>query len=140
VACYELHTFSSLDKNFLVQYEHKMNKADLAIVFYSPHTLEMRRLAMISPEDIKKAFGDENLMVFTDSQALRDFLMDQNWYQSNLLMMSSGTFGGMDLAKLSADVLAKEVVEAFPNVKIITEPKEDNSWSGLLSQFKKVFE
>ena len=143
IACYELHTFSSLNKDFLPQYEHKMDEADLAIVFYSPHTLEMKRLAMISPEEIKAAFGDEHILVFTDSQQLNEFLMSQNWYQSNLLMMSSGTFGGMDLAKLTADILAKEVKEEFPKVKIIgqpSQPKEDKSWSGLLSEFKKVFD
>lgn len=140
VACYELHTFSSLNKDFLPQYEHKMNDADLAIVFYSPHTLEMKRLPMISPEDIKKSFGDNDLLVFTDAKKLIDFLMSQNWYQSNLLMMSSGTFGGTDLNKLSADILALEVIEEFPKLKVISQPKEDNSWSGLLSQFKKVFE
>ena len=140
IACYELHTFSSLNKDFLPQYDQKMEDADLAIVFYSPHTLEMKRLAMISPEEIKKAFGDENLMIFTDSQQLRDFLMSQNWYQTNLLMMSSGTFGGIDLNKLSADILAKDVKEEFPKVKVISQPKEDKSWSGLLSQFKKAFD
>jgi UDP-N-acetylmuramate: L-alanyl-gamma-D-glutamyl-meso-diaminopimelate ligase len=140
IACYELHTFSSLNKDFLPQYEHKMDDADLAIVFYSPHTLELKRLPMISPEEIKKAFDDENLLVFTGSQHLTNFLLSQNWYQSNLLMMSSGTFGGMDLAKLATDVLAKDVKEEFPKVKVISQAKEDNSWSGLLSQFKKAFE
>lgn len=140
VACYELHTFSSLNKDFLPQYEQKMNNADTAIVFYSPHTLEMKRMPMITPDEIKKAFGDENLMVFTDAKELREFLMSQNWFQTNLLMMSSGTFGGIDLVELANDVLAKEVVEEFPKVKVISQPKEDNSWSGLLSTFKKVFE
>lgn len=140
VACYELHTFSSLDKNFLPQYERKMRNADLAIVFYSPHTLEMRRLPMITPEDIKKAFGDDDLLVFTDAQKLNEFLKEQNWFQSNLLMMSSGTFGGTDLAKLADEVLSLEVKEEFPQVKVISQPEVDNSWSGLLSQFKKVFE
>ncbi|AFK03752.1 cytoplasmic peptidoglycan synthetase domain protein [Emticicia oligotrophica DSM 17448] len=140
VACYELHTFSSLNKDFLPQYEGKMDSADTAIVFYTPHTLEMRRLPMITPDDIKKSFGDDNLMVFTDAQQLKDFLMSQNWFQTNLLMMSSGTFGGIDLAQLGQGILAKEVIEEFPKVKVISEPKEDNSWSGLLSTFKKVFE
>lgn len=140
LACYELHTFSSLNKDFLPQYEHKMDNADTAIVFYSPHTLEMKRMPMITPDEIKKSFGDENLMVFTDAKELRTFLMSQNWFQTNLLMMSSGTFGGIDLVELANEILAKEVIEEFPKVKVISQPKEDNSWSGLLSTFKKVFE
>ena len=140
VACYELHTFSSLNKDFLPQYEHKMESADTSIVFYSPHTLEMKRMPMITPDEIKKSFEDENLMVFTDAKELRIFLMSQNWFQTNLLMMSSGTFGGIDLVELANEVLAKEVIEEFPKVKVKTQPKEDNSWSGLLSTFKKAFE
>ena len=140
VACYELHTFSSLNKDFLPQYEHKMDNADTAIVFYSPHTLEMKRMPMITPDEIKKSFGDENLIIFTDAKELRTFLISQNWFQSNLLLMSSGTFGGIDLVELANELLAKEVVEEFPKVKVILQSKEDNSWSGLLSTFKKVFE
>jgi len=140
IACYELHTFSSLNKDFLPQYEHEMKSADTAVVFYSPHTLEMKRMPMITPDEIKKSFGDENLMVFTDATELKTFLISQNWFQSNLLMMSSGTFGGIDLVKLANEVLANEAFEELPKVKEISQPKKDNSWAGLLSTFKKVFE
>lgn len=140
IACYELHTFSSLNKDFLPQYEDTMQDADLAIVFYSPHTLEMKRLPAISPEEIKKAFGDENIIVFTSKEAVTEFLLSQNWFHTNLLMMSSGTYGGLDLSDLANKILAKDVKEEFPKVKVISEEKDDNSWSGLLSQFKKVFD
>ncbi|GAB3509224.1 UDP-N-acetylmuramate--L-alanine ligase [Emticicia fontis] len=139
IACYELHTFSSLNKDFLPQYEGTMDDADTAVVFYSPHTLEMKRLPPISPEEIKKAFGDDKLLVFTEREQIVDFLLEQNWFQTNLLMMSSGTFGGLVLPELAKRILEKEVKEEFPKVKVISQQKEDNSWSGLLTQFKKVF-
>jgi UDP-N-acetylmuramate: L-alanyl-gamma-D-glutamyl-meso-diaminopimelate ligase len=65
--------------------------------------------------------------------------LSQNWYNTNLLLMSSGTYSGLDLKQLADEILALPVKEEFPNVKVITEQKEDSSWGGLLSQFKKVF-
>ncbi len=139
VACYELHTFSSLNKEFLPQYADKMRDADIAAVFYSPHTIEMKRLPMITSDEVKKAFNRPDLQVFTDNQLFKEFLMNQNWYNTNLLLMSSGTYGGLDLQHLADEILALPVKEEFPNVKVITEQKDENSWGGLLSQFKKVF-
>ena len=66
VACIELHTFSSLNKNFIGQYAHKLEAADVAVVYYNPHTLEHKRLPPISPTDIKIAFAQKNLHIFTD--------------------------------------------------------------------------
>jgi len=139
VACYELHTFSSLNKDFLPQYADKMRDADIAAVFYSPHTLEMKRMPMISSDEVKKAFNRPDLQVFTDRELFKDFLMSQNWFQTNLLLMSSGTFNGLDLQKVADEILELPVKEEFPNVKVITKVEDDNSWGGLLSSFKKVF-
>ncbi len=137
VACYELHTFSSLNKDFLPQYENKLADADVAAVFYSPHTLEMKRMPMISPEEIKQAFGDKDLLVFTEAAELKAFLMAQNWYKSNLLMMSSGTFGGTDLGQLSNDILQLDVIQEEPILKSREEPKDESGWKNVFSSIKK---
>ena len=105
IACVELHTFSSLSKDFLHLYENKLNPADVAVVFYSPHTLEMKRLEPITPEDVRRAFNRATLHVFTDSAELKSFLKAQNYQQTNLLMMSSGTFGGLVLKDLAQELL-----------------------------------
>jgi UDP-N-acetylmuramate: L-alanyl-gamma-D-glutamyl-meso-diaminopimelate ligase len=105
VACYELHTFSSLNKEFLPHYDQKLADADLAIVFFSPHTLEMKKMPALDKEEIKAFFGREDLLVFTESKELEDFLKSQNWSQSNLLLMSSGTFCGMDFVKFAQEIL-----------------------------------
>lgn len=104
VACLELHTFSSLNIKFLPEYENSLAKGDLQVVFYSPHTLEIKKLAPISDEDIRNHFGNEDIRVFTDSNILMEFLKNQNWTNSNLLMMSSGTFGGLDLEQLKTAI------------------------------------
>lgn len=105
VAVAELHTFSSLNKTFLKQYRRKMNTADIAVVYYNPLTVEHKRLEPITEADIKEAFKREDLHVFTDSNALLDFLKTQNWHQANLLLMSSGTFGDLDLKGLADSII-----------------------------------
>ncbi len=107
VACAELHTFSSLNKTFLAQYRRKLNSADVAVVYYNQHTLEAKQLEALSVEDIKTAFKRDDIHVFTDTNLLMEFLVNQNWQNANLLMMSSGTFGEINFKKLTSEVLNK---------------------------------
>jgi UDP-N-acetylmuramate: L-alanyl-gamma-D-glutamyl-meso-diaminopimelate ligase len=104
-ACMELHTFSSLNKNFLAQYSGAMKAADVPVVYYNPHTVEHKKLEPISEQFIADAFADKRINVFTDSAALKDFLTKQKWEQSNLLMMSSGNFDGLSLEKLAEEIV-----------------------------------
>ncbi|PWJ60038.1 UDP-N-acetylmuramate: L-alanyl-gamma-D-glutamyl-meso-diaminopimelate ligase [Dyadobacter jejuensis] len=106
VACAELHTFSSLNKSFMSQYRRKLNAADVAVVYFNPHTVESKRLEPITEEEIKAAFKRDDLHIFTEAAALKAFLTSLKWEQANLLLMSSGTFGGMDLKALTEEILA----------------------------------
>ncbi|MFT7606926.1 MAG: UDP-N-acetylmuramate: L-alanyl-gamma-D-glutamyl-meso-diaminopimelate ligase, partial [Saprospiraceae bacterium] len=106
VACVELHTFSSLSKPFLKEYKGAMNKADIAIVFFSEHTLKMKKLQKILPSDIQVAFDHPNLKVFTENEKMLAFLKEIDWDRKNLVMMTSGNFNGLDL---KADVQGLEV-------------------------------
>ena len=101
IACLELHTFSSLNKNFLGQYKNKLNSPDIAIVYYSPKTIAHKKLEAIAPHEIIEAFNNPNLKVFTEREELTAFLKSQSWGKTNLLLMSSGTFDKMDLRELS---------------------------------------
>ncbi|MBC5992541.1 UDP-N-acetylmuramate--L-alanine ligase [Pontibacter cellulosilyticus] len=105
VAVVELHTFSSLNKNFLPQYAGALDKADEAIVFFSPKTLEHKRMEMISEQELKEAFRNQSIKVFTDSAALQEHLTSRNWQNANLLLMSSGTYNNMDLGALKQAIL-----------------------------------
>jgi UDP-N-acetylmuramate: L-alanyl-gamma-D-glutamyl-meso-diaminopimelate ligase len=100
VACYELHTFSSLNKAFLPQYKGKFRDADLAYVYFDPKVVEAKKLEPISIEEVQAAFQQPRLKVITDPQELEQALEAQSWRQTNLLMMSSGNFGGLDLNRL----------------------------------------
>ncbi|MCC6726814.1 MAG: peptidoglycan synthetase [Saprospiraceae bacterium] len=97
IACLELHTFSSLNKDFLPLYNGSLQPADVAAVFYSPHTLEMKKMPPVAPAEIQAAFGKSGLQVFTERAELEAFIKNQNLENANLLLMSSGNFGGMDI-------------------------------------------
>ncbi len=97
VAVFELHTFSSLNKDFLGNYAGTMNKADRALVSFSEHTLKMKKMPMLDKTEVAKAFNHPNIEVFTDPEKLSQTLRALNFTNTNLLLMSSGKFGGIDL-------------------------------------------
>ena len=100
VACMELHTFSSLNEEFLQQYAHCMDEPDIAIVYFNPAAIANKKLEPITKEQVHFAFDREDLMVFTDSQKLQCYLKSLDWNCQNLLMMSSGNFDGIDFEAL----------------------------------------
>lgn len=105
VACMELHTFSSLTKEFLAEYDKTMHAADIPVVFYQEETIAHKRLDPISVEEVKQAFGREDLIVFTNTDELKLFLSQMDLKSKNLLMMSSGNFGGMDVDQFCKKLL-----------------------------------
>jgi len=106
-AVMELHTFSSLKKEFLPLYKGSMEKADKAFVYFSPHTIEHKKLEPITAEQVKKAFGRDDLQVFTDSDELFTVLGNLSHSNQNLLLMSSGTFSGKDLPGFAQSLIKK---------------------------------
>jgi UDP-N-acetylmuramate: L-alanyl-gamma-D-glutamyl-meso-diaminopimelate ligase len=105
IACMELHTFSSLNENFLKEYEGSMILADEAIVYFNPHTIEHKKLKPITEEQVRIAFGGNNIRVCTNSKELLDSLLKMNFENKNLLMMSSGNFDGIDFKELGDQVI-----------------------------------
>lgn len=105
IACMELHTFSSLNEDFLKQYFGSMSLADEAIVYFNPHTIEHKKLKAITEEQVKQAFGGNNIKVYTDSKSLLLDLLKINFENKNLLMMSSGNFNGIDFKDLAEKVV-----------------------------------
>lgn len=105
VAAMELHTFSSLTKEFLLQYNGAMDKADYAIVYFNPHTIAHKRLPAITPEEVYTSFGREDIKVCTDSNEVIKAIKENKWKNSNLLMMSSGNFDGIIFEKLADELI-----------------------------------
>ena len=105
VACMELHTFSSLMAEFLPQYKGCMAEADTAFVYFNPKVIEHKRLTPITKEEVRDAFGTKNVEVFTESAALQERLKGLSYTNTALLMMSSGTFDGVDVKAFATELL-----------------------------------
>lgn len=105
LACMELHTFSSLNLKFMDEYKGTMDLADTAVIFFSHHALQLKRLPVFSSEEVGKAFNRPDIVVFTDKNKMVDFIKEGTMKNTNLLMMSSGNFDGLDLAALAAEIL-----------------------------------
>ncbi|SNR64732.1 UDP-N-acetylmuramate--L-alanine ligase [Lutibacter flavus] len=99
MACLELHTYSSLNADFLKEYEGALNKADVAVVFYSPHAVEIKKLEKVTKQQIKDAFNRDDLIIYTNPEEFKTFLFSQNFENLALLLMSSGNYGGLDFNK-----------------------------------------
>ena len=97
IAVLELHTYSSLNEQFLSEYKGAMELADKAAVFYSRHALELKRLPPLPEEKVIAGFGKAGLAVINEKEELERWLMQQSYKNGNLLLMSSGNYDGLDI-------------------------------------------
>lgn len=100
IACLELHTYSSLNDNFLPLYEGTLKEATNAFVYFNPHAIALKKLKPISKDIVSKAFAGDNIQVFDNSQELFSYIKNQKYSSPVYLFMSSGDFDGYDLAEL----------------------------------------
>jgi len=108
IACLELHTFSSLNENFLPLYKDTMNRSDMACVYFNPHTLEHKKLPPLTVEKVKAFFNNQQLMVFNNSDEIRHFVINKAKMLKkdfNVLMMSSGNFDGIVFEEFAGHIL-----------------------------------
>lgn len=96
IACLELHTYSSLNAEFLKEYKGALDAADEAVVFYSPHAVEIKKLNVVTHEQIANAFERDDLIIYTNPSDFKNYLFSQNFDNKTLLLMSSGNYGGLD--------------------------------------------
>ncbi len=96
IACLELHTYSSLNAKFLTEYQGALDAADTAVVFYSPDAVAIKKLEEVTKEQIEQAFNREDLIVYTNPEEFKSFLVVQDFKDSVLLLMSSGNYGGLN--------------------------------------------
>jgi UDP-N-acetylmuramate: L-alanyl-gamma-D-glutamyl-meso-diaminopimelate ligase len=100
VACLELHTYSSLNAEFLKEYEGALDAADVAVVFYSPDAVKIKRLEEVTYDQIAQSFKRDDLIIYTNPKEFKDFLFDSfredGMSNSALLLMSSGNYGGLN--------------------------------------------
>jgi UDP-N-acetylmuramate: L-alanyl-gamma-D-glutamyl-meso-diaminopimelate ligase len=105
IACFELHTFSSLNEQFLNEYAGSMNGADEAIVYFSHHALQLKGLPVLDTNTVKRYFEREDLTVSDNKEGLLQIVqnsIDGKEKPVFLLLMSSGTFDGIDWNSVSS--------------------------------------
>ncbi|MDA0178521.1 UDP-N-acetylmuramate--L-alanine ligase [Mesoflavibacter profundi] len=102
VACLELHTYSSLNAEFLKEYKGALDAADVALVFYSPHAVEIKKLDAVTHQQIADAFERDDLIIYTNPDDFKNYLFSQNFDNKALLLMSSGNYGGLDFEELKS--------------------------------------
>ena len=96
IACLELHTYSSLNAEFLKEYQGALDAADVAVVFYSPDAVKIKQLEEVTYEQIAESFQRDDLIIYTNPAEFKNFLFSQNFDNSALLLMSSGNYGGLN--------------------------------------------
>jgi UDP-N-acetylmuramate: L-alanyl-gamma-D-glutamyl-meso-diaminopimelate ligase len=100
IACLELHTYSSLNAEFLKEYQGALDSADIAVVFYSPDAVKIKQLEEVTYDQIAQSFQREDLIIYTNPKEFKEFIFAQNFDNSALLLMSSGNYGGLDFEEV----------------------------------------
>jgi len=104
IACLELHTYSSFNPEFLKEYKGALDTADEAVIFYLPESVAIKKLAAVSPSQIKEAFERNDLKIYTNAQEFATYIFNQRFDNATLLLMSSGNYGGLDLEKVKTKI------------------------------------
>ncbi len=105
VTCLELHTFSSLNKSFIEQYQGALNESDMPIIYYNPEVSEQKNLETLSGQDIKSAFSRDDVRIFNNVDELEECLQSIEWQAKDLLFMSSGNLGGLNINQLADHII-----------------------------------
>ncbi len=106
VGVLELHTFSSLNPDFIHHYAHTFDEPEEAIVFISPEIMKKKGFEMFAEDQIKEAFQREDILYMTSTENLEKHLLSHGWSNKNLLLMSSGNYAGLDLDKLVNHIIS----------------------------------
>ena len=104
IAVQELHTYSSLNKEFVDNYAHTFDLADIAVIYLNPKAVSLKKLELMDEERLQLAFKRKDLILFTEIEKLKEFLESQNYLATNLLLMSSGNYDDMDLSILKSKI------------------------------------
>lgn len=102
IAFLELHTYSSFNPEFLKEYQGALDAADEAVVFYLPESVAIKKLEPVSKEQIRSAFKRSDMEIYTDAGSFKKVVFEKNYENAVGLFMSSGNYGGLDLADVKS--------------------------------------
>jgi UDP-N-acetylmuramate: L-alanyl-gamma-D-glutamyl-meso-diaminopimelate ligase len=107
IAVLELHTYSSLNENFMNEYKGVMQDADVAAVFYSKHALEIKKLPALSKDAVANGFDKKGMVILNEKAELEAWLNTQDYNNSVVVFMSSGNYDGFDNLSFAQNVINK---------------------------------
>jgi len=101
LSVFELHTYSSLQPEFMEGYNGLFDSADEAWILYDPHVFEIKNMPIPSKHEMQSRLGNVRLLSDTDelTAALKDWQLRVKNSKENFvsLWMSSGNFGGVKI-------------------------------------------
>jgi UDP-N-acetylmuramate: L-alanyl-gamma-D-glutamyl-meso-diaminopimelate ligase len=97
LAVLELHTFSSLNKDFIPFYAASLDPADKAVIYLDNEALRAKGVEGYSEEQLRSAFAREDLQLTGKAEMLEQIIGDYISPDAVLLLMSSGDLGGIDI-------------------------------------------
>lgn len=100
VLALELHTYSSLQKDFIEQYKNSLDLGDAACVYIDNEALKLKRREPIDSEWLKEQFNYPDLFIPKDASELEKWISPKIQENTVVLMMSSGHWGGLLLNNL----------------------------------------
>jgi len=104
VAILELHTYSSLNEKFMHEYNGALKQADIALVYFSKHALAIKQLPALAIEKVAEGFNQPGILVMNEKNQLQEWLTTQKFSATNIVLMSSGNYDGIDMLTFAKEV------------------------------------
>ena len=97
----ELHTYSSLTKDFLPMYKDSLTGLDNAAIFFNPQNLKIKNMAALEPNFIRESFAEDRLVIIENPSKLEEYMLRiAKDFKGIVLIMSSGQLGGINLYEI----------------------------------------
>jgi len=100
LACLELHTFSSLNIDFLPNYSNVFLECDEIWIYVDKNIQTGKGLIKLTSSFICKTINHHNILVCNNKESIETKLKNIRFSNTNLLLMSSGNFSGINFEKI----------------------------------------
>lgn len=100
IACLELHTFSSLNKEYIARYRNTMKRIKNKLVLVSNQTLKLKKSKPLTATEIRRAFHDRGVKLVGSRGELQKSIRGMLKRKDVILLMSSGNLDGLDIREL----------------------------------------
>ena len=100
IGCLELHTYSSLNVDFIPNYLNTLNNCSESWLYFDEQELQRKGFAKLDRKFLLRAFNHPNMTIINNKKLLRQKINQIELDNTNLLLMSSGNFSGLDIKSI----------------------------------------